>query len=883
MHSALTDFVYLFDLRGRFIYVNAALLNLWGLRLEDAVGKNFSELHYPAELAAKLQAQIEEVVQTRKTVCDQTPYTSPSGKAGYYEYIFNPVLAPDGTVEAVAGCTRDITTRTNEESAQRLFAALVESSDDAIISKDLTGIITSWNQGAQVLFGYTAEEVIGGPLSVIYPPDRADEMPSILARIERGEKVRHFETVRMAKGGRLVEVSVTVSPLRTASGRIIGASKIVRDISDRKRIERTLRENAEQLRLIADTAPVYIAQCDRDHRYVFVNTPYAARFGMRPEQLIGRRIEELIGPEAYAEIREHLDRALAGEAVEFEAALPYANVGTHFMRCAYAPERDASGAIVGAVAALLDISERKRTEQALAARTQELTTLLEMLPAFVWTTSDPECRVITGNRAANALTGTAPGTNISQTAVAFGEGVYLRQFKEDGSEYRPEELPMQRALATGQPVTDAFLDFCFSDGRRVQAMGNSVPLFDENGRVRGGVSAFLDITERKRDEAALIEATRAAEAANESKDRFLAVLSHELRTPLTPVLLVTEEFANDSSLRPDVHEALAMIRRNVQLEVKLIDDLLDLSRITSGKVALRSEAVDLNDAVRHVCEICRPQFLEKAVHVQVDLNKEPTFVSADPARLRQVLWNVVKNAVKFTPKHGTIRITTAVQGDGLSEVRVSDSGIGIPPEILPRIFNAFEQGDVLITRQFGGLGLGLAISRALVEMQGGSIRAESAGANQGAAFSIALPSRSPQPAPSAPLAPPDPVATIEKIRLLIVEDHADTSLALSRLLRSAGFATITASNVAHAVATAEREHFDVLISDLGLPDGDGFEIIRRIHTIRKVPGIAMSGYGMEEDMRRSQEAGFAEHLIKPIDIAMLIEAIRRVSATAPKA
>lgn len=388
---------------------------------------------------------------------------------------------------------------------------------------------------------------------------------------------------------------------------------------------------------------------------------------------------------------------------------------------------------------------------------------------------------------------------------------------------------------------------------------------------------FREITERKQSEMLLREAKESAELANQSKDRFLAVLSHELRTPLTPVLLAVTALEHDPGLTPEAREDLVMIKRNIELETKLIDDLLDLSRITSGKLTLDIEAVDLNEIVRQVCSICAPQLHEQGVFLEAELDEDVGMVSADSARLQQVLWNVVKNAIKFTPVNGVIQMTTRRRNDGCCEVRVQDQGIGIPPERLPHVFNAFEQGSTSITRQFGGLGLGLAISKALMDLHHGSIRAESAGAGQGATFIIELPAKSMTTTARLRLASPPVIAALPPLRLLLVEDHADTARILARNLGRAGITAIQASGVKSAIALAARESFDLLVSDLGLPDGSGYDIMRHIRSTYHIPGIAMSGYGMEEDMRRSREAGFSEHLVKPIDLRELIAAIRRVA------
>ncbi len=388
---------------------------------------------------------------------------------------------------------------------------------------------------------------------------------------------------------------------------------------------------------------------------------------------------------------------------------------------------------------------------------------------------------------------------------------------------------------------------------------------------------FRDITERKKNETLLREAKEGAELANQSKDRFLAVLSHELRTPLTPVLLAVGAMEHEPGLRPEVREDLVMIKRNIELETKLIDDLLDLSRITSGKLALFINAVDLNEVVSQVCRICAPQLREKEICLEAELGTDAGMVAADSARLQQVLWNVLKNAIKFTPQKGTIYVSTARRADGCCEVRVKDHGLGISAESLPHVFNAFEQGGTNITRQFGGLGLGLAISKALMELHHGAIRAESAGVGQGATFIIELPSKLMTSTAKIRLAAPPIGEVLPQLRLLLVEDHVDTARILGRQLGRAGVTVVQATDVSSAIKLAERESFDMLVSDLGLPDGSGYDVMRRVRAMLGIPGIAMSGYGMEEDIRRSREAGFSEHLVKPIDLRELITAIRRVA------
>jgi CheY-like chemotaxis protein len=293
---------------------------------------------------------------------------------------------------------------------------------------------------------------------------------------------------------------------------------------------------------------------------------------------------------------------------------------------------------------------------------------------------------------------------------------------------------------------------------------------------------------------------------------------------------------------------------------------------------LNLEAVDVNSAVRQVCETCRPFILEKGIHLHCDLPRQAYYVKADPTRLQQVLWNLVKNAAKFTPERGDIYVSvSAVVGDRL-RIQVRDTGIGIAPEVLPKIFDAFEQGDASITRQFGGMGLGLAISKALVDRHSGSIRAQSDGPQTGSCFTVELPAMSVEQHADAVVATRRDTGDGNRaLRVLIVEDHTDTARVLSNLLSASGHKVKTAASAAVALALAKDETFDVMVSDIGLPDTTGYELMKEIKARYSIKGIAMSGYGMDEDLRKSREAGFSDHIVKPANIAQLERTIRRVA------
>lgn len=376
------------------------------------------------------------------------------------------------------------------------------------------------------------------------------------------------------------------------------------------------------------------------------------------------------------------------------------------------------------------------------------------------------------------------------------------------------------------------------------------------------------------DNAGLYKAAQKARAeserANLAKDSFLAMLSHELRTPLTPVLTSVLALEQEEGLSNEVRASLQMIRRNVELEARLIDDLLDLTRISKGKVQLSLEEVDAHVLLRNALEICQADIEHKNLSLQTDLAAKQVCLEADPARLQQIFWNLIKNAVKFTPEGGRLGIRTS-NGHGQLRVEVSDSGMGIDADSLPKIFNAFEQGE---RTRLGGLGLGLAISKALVETHNGTLTAESRGRNEGATFTATFPVMQNHAAASAASVPSLPAAR-KSMRVLLVEDHEDTNRSLTSLLRRRGYEVQAARSVQSALELAANERFDVLVSDIGLPDGSGIELMRAINSKNPIFGIALTGFGMEEDVRRSHDVGFHHHLIKPVDLNRLDSLIQQ--------
>jgi signal transduction histidine kinase/response regulator RpfG family c-di-GMP phosphodiesterase len=355
-----------------------------------------------------------------------------------------------------------------------------------------------------------------------------------------------------------------------------------------------------------------------------------------------------------------------------------------------------------------------------------------------------------------------------------------------------------------------------------------------------------------------------SERANRAKDSFLAMLSHELRTPLTPVLTSVLALEQADDLPAELRASLQMIRRNVELEARLIDDLLDLTRISKGKVQLSFEEVNAHSLLQNALEICQADIEKKRLNLRTEFAAKKVSLEADPARLLQIFWNLIKNAVKFTPEGGRLEIRTE-NVDGQLRVEVSDSGIGIDAETLPKIFNAFEQGE---RSQFGGLGLGLAISKALVETHHGQLTATSGGRGQGTTFTAVFPVGEGHAAIGCAAVPVSP-ATRKSMRVLLVEDHEDTNRSLTQLLRRRGYQVQPAHSVQAALEAAAQQPFDVLVSDIGLPDGSGIELMEKLRNNYPIFGIALTGFGMEDDLRKSQAVGFNHHLVKPIDLNRL--------------
>jgi PAS domain S-box-containing protein len=707
------------------------------------------------------------------------------------------------------------------QKAEDRFRMVVETAPNAMVMVAADGQILLVNSRTESLFGYDRDELICQPVSVLIADDGFTD--SVPERVPR-------ELVGHRKDGSTVQIEVGLSQFESPEGVFRLASFV--DITERKRAEAALRAvNAE---LEAKNAELRRQAEDRVRRMRAEAAKAEADAARERSAFLAEASNVLASSLDYREMFDALSRLLIPS----------------FADCCIVDLVQEDGSLEPIVVAHRD--------QAIGRR------IAAFRSAFP-TRMDDE-----GGVAA------ALKRNMPVLCRQFGEKQMAGLVRTDEEMSAMQQLEIRSYMVVGLRARGRTLG------------GLCLASMTERRYDEADLSLAVDLAERaglaldnSRLYAEARQAREASEAANAAKDRFLAMLSHELRTPLSPVLHATTLLENIPCPEP-IRSTLETIRRNVQLEARLIDDLLDLARIRSGKLQLHVEPVDAHDLLRRAVAICDPDIRTRDLRVTLDLQARHPWLEADPARIQQIFWNLISNAVKYTPPEGAITMRTVDdEQNGAMRFEISDSGIGLDPDRLERIFDAFEQGA---SGRAGGLGLGLAICRALVNLHGGRIEARSGGSGQGSTFALTLPvDRALETRrENVPVTPVQPAS--RGLRLLLVEDHADTAATLERLLTHSGYAVSTAGACGTALRQLDESEFDILVSDIGLPDGSGLELMPRFVALagtRPIAGIALSGFGMPEDVERSYAAGFHEHLIKPVDFALLRKALARVAANIP--
>jgi PAS domain S-box-containing protein len=680
-----------------------------------------------------------------------------------------------------------------DDITARHLAKVVESSDDAIISKDLNGIIRSWNRAAERMFGYTQAEALGRSIRMLIPDELQNEEDTVLDKIRAGEIVDHYETIRRRKDGTTVSISLTVSPIRNNEGEVVGASKIARDITERSHLLAAAQEQAAISERLGEVGAMVASTLDRD--------------------------------------------TIIQKVTDAATELTRAEFGAFFYNV-----RDAQSGDAYMLYTLSGVSK-----EAFAGFPQPRATAV-FGPTF-------------RGEGTVRLSDVTKDPRYGKSAPYFGMPA--------------GHLPVRSYLAV--PVKGVYGDVL---GGLFFGHSQTGVFTNQHQQLAEGISAWASVA---------LENSRLyveAQEANRMKDEFLAVLSHELRTPLNAIVGYARLLRGGILSAEKASRGLETLERNASWLTQIVEDVLDVSRIVSGKIRLNVQPVELPLTVDNAVATVQPAADAKGVALQTVVDPAVGPVSGDPDRLQQVVWNLLNNAVKFTPKGGSVQVRLH-RLNAHVEILVSDTGVGIRPDFLPYVFERFRQAEAGTTRKTGGLGLGLAIVRHIVEMHGGTVHASSAGEGQGATFQVRLPlmivhpdaldARRDRPRLEA-VEPLGGLGDLHGVSVLAVDDEEDALTLLRVVLEAAGAEVTTVASSLTAVQAIEAVRPDVVVVDLGMPEMDGFELIARIRAsphahIRDVPAAALTAFARSEDRTKALRSGFEMHLAKPVDPAELVASV----------
>lgn len=885
--QSIGDAVIVADREGQVTLLNPVAQTLTGWSQEEAKGK-------PLEAILKLVNE-----QTREPVANparralqegvvvglvnRTMLVSRQGTEYAIDDSAAPIRDERGLVRGAVLIFRDVTARRRAEKesaerlvAARLLAAIVESSEDAIISKSLEGIIQSWNAAAERLFGYTPEQVIGKHVSILIPPDRASEEDRIIASLKAGQPIEHYETVRVRRDGQPVWVSLTISPVRDETGRVIGASKIVRDITGRRQAEERERQLLDEaaaasakFRAFFDQGPAFAGVMALDGTLLEANRLSLEACGYTREQVIGKKFWDCPWWSPSAELVEIIHKAsvkaAAGES--FREELPYfvADGSERIVDFVLLPIKDDAGRVRFLAPSGTDITERKQAE----ADRQKFVTVVETSTDFIGM-CDLKGVPFFINRAGLKMVGL---DSIEQARRVQVQDFF---FPEDQARLLHEFFPAVLAKGHGE-IDVRFRNFKTGEARWMAY--KVLVLTDSSGQPIGFATVSQDVTDRRLMEENLRHLADDLSDADRRKDEFLATLAHELRNPLAPIRNSLQIMRLRKVDDPQILWARDVIERQTLQMTRLIDDLLDISRITRGRIQLKKEIVELGDVVRRAVETARPLIEERHHDLNVSIPKPSIPVNVDPVRLEQILTNLLNNAAKYTEPHGHIWLTVE-PGNPQVAVRVRDDGIGIAADLLPRVFDMFVQAEPGKDRAKGGLGIGLSLVQRLVEMHGGSVSAHSDGPGRGSEFVVRLPAVIPDGHRDLPaIAAPEPAHVAAGRHILVVDDNVDAADSLALLLRLRGHHVRVVHDGESALESVINEVPELIFLDIGLPGMSGYEVARQF---REKPWgsnavlVALTGWGQEDDRRQAKEAGFDHHMVKPVDLDLLNDILTAV-------
>nr|WP_051470032.1 PAS domain S-box protein [Fischerella sp. PCC 9605] len=903
--ASIKDQFLVLDREWRYTYVNKRVVEVTGIRREDLLGKNIWEL-FADTVGSELYTQ------AHRAVSDQTPVQFEYFYPRWNRWFENRIYPTD---DGVSILVTEITDRkqAQQELQQTLqtLSTLIKASPLPIVVIKPDMIVQLWNPAAERLFGWSETEVLGQPIPVV-PEEKQQECRQLRAAVANGEIFAGVETYRRKRDGSTAIVSISAAPLYDESGSVNAIVLIFQDITERQRAQEALQESEARLRLAIKVARLGTWRYDPSTDLIELDERMREIWGVSddtvrlPLPIVIERIHPDDRTRVAIAVSTALDPRLSG-TYDIEYRIVWSDGSERWVSANGQAQFEGEGISrhpVGFIGTALDITDRKIAETTLRQSEERYRYLAESIPQLVWTAD------------ANGML-----TDVNQRWLEF-TGLTLAQAQTEGWQaiVHPDDVPtLSQNWAAAQQAGINYRDegrIRRADGAYRWHLHQAVPLKNAQDQAIKWFGTATDIENQKQldqQRQRLLEQEQAAraeaETANRIKDEFLAVLSHELRSPLNPILGWSKLLLNGKLDATKATQALQTIERNAKLQAQLIEDLLDVSRILRGKLRLEMTPVNLVSTIAAALETVQLAAQAKSIQIQTVFDPNIGPVLGDSARLQQVIWNLLTNAVKFTESGGRVEVRLEVvmeqgamgKGQGArgigkistsipnpqspianyAQITVSDTGKGIHPEFLPHVFEYFRQEDGATTRKFGGLGLGLAIVRHLVELHGGTVRADSPGEGQGATFTVCLPllkdDKSTKDEDKSFLPTPDGLP-LTGVRVLVVDDEADTRELIAFILEEAGGSVIRAVSALEALQAIAQTKPDVLVSDIGMPDMDGYMLMRQIRAMSpeqnsQILAIALTAYAGEMNYQQALAAGFQHHIAKPVDPDRLVQAI----------
>ncbi len=766
--------------------------------------------------------------------------------------------------------------------------------DYAIFLLDPEGRVATWTPGAHRIKGYAADEIVGESFERFYTPeDLAAGKPA--RALETAEREGRFEDEgwRVRKDGTRFWANVVMTAMRDENGSLHGFAKVTRDLTKRRALDDELHRSEQRFHHLVDAVTDYaIFLLDERGCVETWNVGAYKTKGYEESEIVGRHFSTFYTPEDRANGKpERLLEIARREGRVEDEGWRVRKDGTRFWaNVIITVRRDERGRVVGYAKVTRDLTERRAGEETLRRSEERFHRVIDAITDYAIFMLDVSGNVETWNSGAKALKGYEESEIDGRNFSAF-------YTPEDRAAGMPEKV-LETVRREGRFEDERWR--VRKDGTRFWAHVVITALRDANGTITGFAKVTKDLTDRRAAEQVERELVRAqaersaaeavarrAEEANRIKDEFLATVSHELRTPLNAIV-GWAALLRQQKLEPTTARAVEVIDRNAKAQVKIVEDILDMSRIVNGKLRIDPRPTDIVAVARDTVEVVRPSAEAKQLVLMLEYPDDVVLLSADPDRVQQVLWNLLSNAVKFTEPKGSVLVKIVRHGTNV-HLSVTDTGRGIEPEFLPYVFDRFKQADSSTTRRFGGLGLGLSLVKHIVELHGGSVRAQSAGPGTGATFTVVLPVRAvqqhvePEPeAPAPPAAASLPRGDLRGVRVVVVDDEPDARQLIATMLTNAGAEVEVAGSAREALEAVRKHRPDMVVSDIGMPDEDGYALVRELRALSPeegggIPTIALTAYTRTEDRNRALAAGFTTHIGKPVSPADLVNAVMNLA------